>query len=117
MRITDCEKIEKIIRENDKLSDKDIELLLKDIDFDNEKLYEELADNNWVAEDIMKIPQLAKNVNDYLMWYHVPMSFSFQSNTTLNDFESYIDNVLGLVIDDYLIQELYDCIMDSFKNN
>lgn len=117
MRITDYEKIEKIIREHDKLSDKDIKLLLKDIDFDESDIYEELAENDMSAEDIMSVPQLAKMVNHYAIWIHLPISFTIDKDTTLEEFEDYIDNALGLVIEDYLIQEVYDCIMDSFKNN
>lgn len=108
--------IDFVIEEGNRLSDEIGEKLLKNIDFDDEKLYEVLADYNMIAEDIMSVPKLAEKVNHYHIWFYLPISFTIDEDTTLEEYKDYIYDELGLDVEDYLIEERYNCIIEDLKN-
>lgn len=114
--LSEAELIDFVIEKEDKLSDKEIEYFLKDIDFDESDIYEKLAENNTIAEDIMSVPKLAEMVNHYAIWFNLPISFTIDEDTTLEEYKDYIYDELGLDIEDYLIEERYNTAMDNLKN-
>lgn len=93
-----------------------IEPVLENIDFDNEELYEKLAENNTIAEDIMSVPKLAEKVNHNYVWFNLPISFTIDKDTTLEEYKDYIYDELGLDIEDYLIEERYNTVIEDLKN-
>ena len=115
--LSEAELIDYVIENlNTLYDDEKVEYLLKDIDFDNEELYEKLAENNTIAEDIMSVPKLAEMVNHYAIWSNLQISFTIDKDTTLEEYEDYIYDELGLDIEDYLIEERYNTVIEDLKN-
>lgn len=114
--LSEAELIDYVIEKEDELSDKEIEYLLKDIDFDESDIYETLSNHDWTIKKVLSIPQIAKKVNHIALWFNLDDDFQFNKDTTLEEYQNYIYDELGLDIEDYLIEERYNCIIEDLKN-
>nr|UVX78856.1 MAG: hypothetical protein [Bacteriophage sp.] len=108
--------IEFISEKGNTLSEEEVEYLLQDIDFEESHIYETLSNHNWTVEKVLSIPQLAKKVNHIGLWFNLDDEFKFNKDTTLEEYEDYIYDELGLDIEDYMIEEIYNTAMDNLKN-